>query len=160
MTDTPQDNPFQTPAAVLQDAATTATGEPLYRLAAVGIATFFGTPIAGAWVIVQNLKALGRSHEARNIWLMGIGLTLAIFVLGYFLPENTSGSPIAVGTVVGMYYLAKQTFGVTLERHLAAGGKLRSNWRAFGVALLFLLAVIAVILVVSFLLAYFFGVEL
>ncbi|KJK00908.1 hypothetical protein UB43_10900 [Pseudomonas sp. 21] len=160
MTDTPQDNPFQTPTAVLQDTATTATGEPLYRLAAVGIATFFGTPIAGAWVIVQNLKALGRRHESRNIWLMGIGLTLAILVLGYFLPENTSGTPIAVGTVVGMYYLAKQTFGVTVERHLVAGGQWRSNWRAFGISLLFLLAVIAVILVVSFFLVYILGVEL
>lgn len=160
MSDIPQENPFQTPAAALQDAATTATGEPLYRLAAVGIATFFGTPLAGAWVIVQNLKTLGRSHESRNIWLMGIGLTLAIFVIGYFLPENTSGTPIAVGTVVGMYYLAKQTFGVAVERHLDAGGQWRSNWRAFGISLLFLLAVIAVILVVSFFLVYTLGVEL
>jgi len=160
MTSTPQDNPFQTPAATLQDAATTATGEPLYRLAAVGIATFFGTPLAGAWVMVQNLKALGRRHESRNIWLMGIGLTLAIFVIGYFLPENTSGTPIAVGTVVGMYYFAKQTFGVAVERHHAAGGQWRSNWRAFGVSLLFLLAVIATILAVSFFLVYVLGAEL
>ncbi|MCP1623031.1 hypothetical protein [Pseudomonas nitroreducens] len=153
MTDTPQDNPFQTPAAVLQDAATTATGEPLYRLAAVGIATFFGTPIAGAWVIVQNLKALGRAHETRNIWLMGMGLTVGIFVLGYFLPDNVSGTPIAVGTVVSMYYFAKQTFGAAVEKHLAGGGQWRSNWRAFGVSLLFLLGVLAVLFGGAFLLA-------
>lgn len=153
MTTHQQENPFQTPTAVLQDAVTTTVGEPLFRLAAVGIATFFGTPIAGAWVIAQNLRALGRGPEARNIWLMGIGLTLGIFVLGYFLPENSSGSPIAIGTVVGMYYLAKQTFGVTLEQHLAAGGKLRSNWRAFGVSLLFLIGVLAVVFGGAFVLA-------
>jgi len=160
MTDTPQDNPFQTPTAVLQDAATTATGEPLYRLAAVGIATFFGTPIAGAWVVVQNLKALGRDSDLRNAWLMGLGFTLGIFILGYFLPDNISGTPIAVASVVGMYQFAKQSFGAALEQHLAGGGQWRSNWRAFGISLLFLLAVIAVILVVSFFLVYVFGVEL
>lgn len=153
MTDTSQGNPFQTPAAILQDAATTDTDEPLYRLAAVGIATFFGTPIAGAWVIVQNLKALRRGHEARNAWLMGIGLTLGIFLLGYFLPDNISGTPIAIASVFGMYQFAKQSFGVALERHLAGGGQWRSNWRAFGVSLLILLGVLAALFAGVFILS-------
>lgn len=153
MTDTPQDNPFQTPAATLHDTTTTSTGEPLYRLAAVGIATFFGTPIAGAWVVVQNLKALGRLDEVRKTWLMGLGFTIGMFVIGYFLPDNISGAPMAIATVVGMYQFAKQTLGATLDQHLASGGQWRSNWRAFGVSLLILLAVMAVVFGGAFVLA-------
>lgn len=155
MTTAPQDNPFQTPASVLQDAATTTTGEPLYRLAAVGIATFFGTPIAGAWVMAQNLKALNRGHEARKAWVIGICFTLGIFVFGYFLPDNISGTPIGIATLVGMYQFAKQSFGAALDQHLADGGTWRSNWRAFGVSLLILLATLALLFAGSFVLAYF-----
>ncbi|MDN6858397.1 hypothetical protein QO207_17545, partial [Pseudomonas sp. CAN2814] len=75
MTTAPQDNPFQTPAAALQDGPGVATGEPLYRLAAAGIATFFGTPVAGSWVIAQNLKRLNRPQEVQKAWMVGIGLT-------------------------------------------------------------------------------------
>ncbi|MGC4008731.1 MAG: hypothetical protein QM805_06950 [Pseudomonas sp.] len=153
MTDTQQDNPFQTPTADLQDGPSVATGEPLYRLAAVGIATFFGTPIAGAWVMVQNLKALGRLEEVRKAWMMGLGFTIGIFVIGYFLPDNISGAPMSIATVVGMYHFAKQTFGATLEQHAAGGGQWRSNWRAFGVSLLILAAVMAVVFGGAFVLA-------
>jgi len=145
MTTSPQDNPFQTPTAALQDGPAVATGEPLYRLAAVGIATFFGTPIAGAWVMVENLKALGRLDEVRKAWLMGLGFTIGMFVVGHFLPDNFSSTPMAVATVFGMYQFAKQTFGAAVEQHGGGGGQWRSNWRAFGVSLLFLLGVLAVI---------------
>ncbi|MFR0691680.1 hypothetical protein ACLUTX_19945 [Enterobacterales bacterium AE_CKDN230030158-1A_HGKHYDSX7] len=155
MTDTQQENPFQTPTAVLQEGPAAATGEPLYRLAAVGIATFFGTPIAGAWVMMQNLKALGCLEEVRKAWMMGLGFTIGIFVIGYFLPDNISGAPMSIATVVGMYQFAKQTFGVALEQHAAGGGQWRSNWRAFGVSLLILAAVMAVIFGGAFVLALF-----
>lgn len=153
MTTTPQENPFQTPTAALQDGPAVATGEPLYRLAAVGIATFFGTPLAGAWVMMQNLKALGRLDEVRKAWMMGLGFTIGIFVIGYFLPDNISGTPMAIASVVGMHQFAKQTFGAALEQHLAGGGQWRSNWRAFGVSLLILAAVMAVVFGGAFVLA-------
>lgn len=153
MTTTPQENPFQTPTAALQDGPAVVTGEPLYRLAAVGIATFFGTPLAGAWVMMQNLKALGRFDEVRKAWMMGLGFTIGIFVIGYFLPDNISGTPMAIASVVGMHQFAKQTFGASLEQHLAGGGQWRSNWRAFGVSLLILAAVMAVVFGGAFVLA-------
>jgi len=153
MPDTPQDNPFQPPTATLQDAAAATTGEPLFRLAAVGIATFFGTPIAGAWVMVQNLKTLGRLDDVRKAWLMGLGFTIGMFVIGYFLPDNISGAPMAIATVVGMYQFAKQTTGAALQQHSASGGAFLSNWRAFAISLLFLLAVMAAVFVAAFVLA-------
>lgn len=136
MTDTSQDNPFQTPAAALQDGPAVATGEPLYRLAAVGIATFFGTPVAGAWIT-------------------GIGALIAIFLLGMFLPDSVPATPINIAAVFGMYHYAKQHTGGAIEQHAAQGGQFASNWRAFGVSLLFLLAVMAVVFGGAFVLALF-----
>lgn len=146
----PKDNPFQTPAAVLQDSPTAATGEPLYKISAVGIATFIGTPVAGAWIIVQNLKRLGRPAEARNIWLTGIGLTLAMFVVGQLLPANISGMPMVIATLYVMVGLARQRFEPVLKQRATNASHFASNWRAFGVSLLFLLAVVVAVLVVSF----------
>lgn len=145
MTTQPQDNPFQTPAAVLRDAATTATGEPLYRLAAAGIATFFGTPVAGAWVITRNLKSLGRHDEMRKAWLTGIGIMVVIFIAAWFLPESVPATPINIAAVLAMHQYAKQTTGAALEQHSANGGSYLSNWRAFGVSLLFLIVIMAVV---------------
>ncbi|MDF3864802.1 hypothetical protein P3W53_10035 [Pseudomonas denitrificans (nom. rej.)] len=147
MTDTPQDNPFQTPAALLHDLPSIAAGASLYKISAVGIATFFGLPVAGAWVITQNLKRLGRPQEARSVWLTGIALTVAIFVIGQLLPANMSGMPMVIATLVFMVGLAKQRCESALKEHAAAAGRFASNWRAFGVSLLFLLGVLAVIFV-------------
>lgn len=155
MTDTQQKNPFQTPASPLHDLPSVATGASLYKISAVGIATFFGLPVAGAWVITQNLKQLGRPQEARNIWLTGIGLTVAIFVIGQLLPDNISGMPMAIATLFVMVGLARQRYEPALREHAAAAGKFASNWRAFGVSLLFLLAVMAMVFGGAFVLALF-----
>lgn len=157
MSTTPQDNPFQTPAATLQDASGIATGQPLYRLAAAGLATFFGTPVAGAWVIGQNLKRLGRQQEVQKAWLTGIGIMLLIFVVAWFLPDSFPAAPINIAAVFAMHQYAKQSTGEALDRHTASGGTFLSNWRALGVSLLFLLAVMAALFGLSLVFFYFLG---
>lgn len=152
MTSASQDNPFQPPTAALEETPA-ATGAPLYRLGAVGIATFFGTPVAGAWVMAQNLNRLGRHSQMRNAWITGVGAFIAIFLLGWFLPESVPATPINIAAVFGMYHYAKQHTGAALEQHASDGGTFLSNWRAFGVSLLFLLAVMAVVFGGAFLLA-------
>ena len=59
--DVQQDNPFQTPQADLQQAS--ASTLPLYRIAAVGLGTFLGTPLAGAWMLAHNLQLLGKQRD-------------------------------------------------------------------------------------------------
>ncbi|MDU4250804.1 hypothetical protein [Pseudomonas sp.] len=149
----PQDNPFQTPAAPLQDNSSPVPGEPLFRLAAAGIATFFGTPIAGSWVIAQNLKRLNRPQEVQKAWLVGIGITVLIFILSWFLPDNFPAAPINIAAVFAMHQYAKQNTADALDRHAAAGGSYLSNWRAFGVSLLFLIVIMAVVFGAAFVLA-------
>lgn len=152
MATSPQENPFQTPAARLQETPAIAEA-PLYRLAAVGIAAFFGTPLAGAWVMVQNLKRLGRYDQVRTAWFAGIGAFAAISLLAWFLPENVIFTPINLAAAAGMQQYAKQQIGTDMEQHRANGGAIASNWRAFGVSLLFLLALATAVFVVSFAIA-------
>ncbi|MFV3303994.1 hypothetical protein ACNFBT_01770 [Pseudomonas sp. NY15181] len=94
----PKDNPFRPPHASLLD---NPPRKPLYRLAAVGIATFFGTPVAGAWIIAHNLRCLGRHEQIRNVWLAGVGLFVVLSLIGWFLPDNFSAAPTTIAAVLG-----------------------------------------------------------
>lgn len=135
----PDNNPYRAPQADLI-APGPATG-PLYRLSAVGIATFFGTPLAGAYIATHNLRALGLQAQVRNTWWMAIGLFVFVMVIGYWLPDG-AGIGLTVAQVIGMHQYAKAQFGEAVQGH---AGPFRSNWRAFGISLLFLLAFLVVV---------------
>ncbi|MBD9415521.1 hypothetical protein IB234_13240 [Pseudomonas sp. PDM16] len=141
--DATPENPYRAPAAELLSTEDRAVG-PLYRMSAVGIATFFGTPLAGAYIMAHNLRALGQQDRVRNAWWMGIGLFALVMVIGYWLPDGASMG-LTVAQVIGMHQYAKSLYGEAVAGHL---GGFRSNWRAFGIALLFLLAFIVVLFTV------------
>lgn len=118
-------------------------GEPLYRLSAIGLGTFIGTPLAGAFLAAVNLRRLGRAQEVGKTWLVGLCLFVLLPVLGAILPENIPRSA-SVAQIFGMVYYAKSAFGPALDSHKAAGGAFISNWRAAGIGLLFMLVVLSV----------------
>ena len=64
------ENPFRPPEARLDEPDAT-HGEPLYRLSAIGLGTFIGTPLAGAFLAAVNLRRLGRAQEVGKTWLVG-----------------------------------------------------------------------------------------
>ena len=137
------ENPYRAPDAELLTVENRVTG-PLYRMSAVGIATFFGTPLAGAYIISRNLRALGLDEKVQGTWWMAIGLLVLVLVVGYWLPDS-AGMGLTVAQVIGMHQYAKSLFGVAVAGHV---GVFRSNWRAFGIALLFLLAFLVVVFAV------------
>lgn len=145
-----QENPFQTPAAPLQEAPPSTTGKPLYRLAAVGLATFIGGPLGGAWIINQDLKRLGQSSGRKAAWLTAIGITLLMMLISGYLPDNTPAIPLNVATAFAMHYYGKHYFGAALDRHAAEGGAFHSNWRAAGIGLLGALVLFVVMAAVTF----------
>lgn len=141
-------NPYRAPDAELLGAENRVVGS-LYRMSAVGIATFFGTPLAGAYIITRNLRALGRGEQVRSVWGMAAGIFTAFMLVGYWLPENAGGFGLTIAQVVGMHFYAKSLFGEAVSGH---AGPFLSNWRAFGVALLYLLAVIVALVPIGLLL--------
>lgn len=139
---TEAENPFQTPAAELL--APTATSEHLrlYSIPGVGLATFFGTPLAGAYVTAANLKAMGRGGETGKLWAIAVGFFVAIMVAGALLPENVPAVVFGVVQVIGMNAYARQLFGPQVDQHKLANGAFFSLWRSVGIGLLFMLGFI------------------
>lgn len=137
-------NPFQPPTATLHDSDTQIGSTRLYSLAAVGWATLLGSPLAGAFIIMKNLRSLGRTAEVAQVWMMASGAFVVLLGLGMVLPDNLSTTGITVAQVMGMYFYAKTLFEVSVRQHRERGWAFHSNWRAAGVGLLFLLGLLVV----------------
>lgn len=144
--DVQQSNPFQTPQADLQQATTNQA--PLYSIAGVGLATFIGTPLAGAWLLAHNLQLLGKADRVAMVWGISIALLLVTLVLAFVLPEEVPALPFAIAQLMAMIMLAKSLMEAELKQHTEAGGVYLSNWRAAGIGLLFTLAVAALMFAV------------
>ncbi|AWB64951.1 hypothetical protein C2869_00175 [Saccharobesus litoralis] len=117
----------------------------LYKVVSIAVATFFGSSIAGGYLMSQNFRRLGRDTEAQYSLYGGIALTLLLFVISFLLPDNVSGSTLTtiIPTII-MQQIAKHRLQNDLDTHIAANGELESGWKAFGISLLFL-AIIALI---------------
>jgi hypothetical protein len=134
-------NPFQPPQAGLQ--LVTTSPLPLYRLSAVGLATFLGTPLAGAWLLAHNLQLLGRADRVAMVWATSVALLLVTLVLAFVLPEEVPAMPFAIAQLAAMMVLAKNLMEADIKQHTEAGGAFLSNWRAAGVGLLFTIGLAA-----------------
>ncbi|WP_204325150.1 hypothetical protein, partial [Stenotrophomonas maltophilia] len=73
-----------------------------YRLSAIGLGTFIGTPLAGAFLAAVNLRRLGRAQEVGKTWLVGLCLFVLLPVLGAILPENIPSIGFTVAQIFGM----------------------------------------------------------
>lgn len=115
---------------------------PTYRLFTpdeVGIATFLGSPLAGGFLMMQNLKRLGRPSLA-PLW-MGLLGTLLSIVVGLLVPY---GGGLGLALVFVMRHLAQTQQGPTVLRHRELGGRYESPWTAAVVGLVSFLMVFSV----------------
>ena len=141
------ENIYKTPDAELIDQANQeALDYKLYKVSGIGIATLFGTPIAGGLLMSKNYKMLGNITAANQAILYSIIGTLAIIAIAALIPEswNVPSSVFSAPQLVVMILLAKQLQERHILQHQLKGGKLASNWKAFGIGFLVLLALIAI----------------
>ena len=152
-------NPYAPPNADVRDVTDLAVRSALtFRLFSPGqiaLATFLGSPMAGAWFISSNLKALARPDEAQRALLFGVAGTIFVLVIAFLLPENLPNSIFPVIYTVAVHAVAKSLFAKTIAEHTSAGGSLGSGWRVVGVSLLILLALLVVLFAVLLLLDLF-----
>ncbi len=105
----------------------------LFDSTAVGLATFFGTPIAGTILMAINYRRLGKAGQAAAAVLIGIVVTGLAVLLGHFMPQAAAFG-IAAALFVGMKGAAQSIQGAAVAEHLREGGSLASNWTAFGLS--------------------------
>jgi hypothetical protein len=125
---------------------------PAYKLfdpTAVSLATFFGTPVAGATLMFVNDRRMHRTTGSSIILLGSIVVTGAIILLAWNIPQAVS-SVFAILLVIAMRYVAAAFQGKAIAEHVARGGKLASKWAAFGVGVIFLVVIFLVAFVVIF----------
>ncbi|MFV9682494.1 hypothetical protein ACNFD4_07340 [Pseudomonas sp. NY15367] len=139
-------NPFQTPQADLQQATT--NQQPLYSIAGIGVATFIGTPLAGAWLLAHNLQLLGQANRVAMVWGISVALLLVTLVLAVVLPDEVPALPFAIAQLMVMIMLAKNLQEADLKQHADVGGAFLSNWRAAGIGLLFTIGMAALMFAV------------
>jgi len=136
--------PEQTPSYTLFDAN------------AVALATFFGSPVAGASLMALNDRRLGHARRAVITLVLAVAATALVILLGWNIPQGFS-VPIAIGLVIGMQRTAVSVQGAAVEDHLQRGGRLGSKWPAFGMGMAFLVGIFAVIFLAVFIPTYIAG---
>lgn len=147
------DEIYKTPDSELTNAANSASDYSLYKMSAIGIATFFGSALAGGYIARRNLINLNEHAKGNNILYISAAITFSILLIAVLVPEdvNIPGAVFTVVQLVAMLQLSKAWFGEDVERHRQNGGKFYSNWRAFGISLLVLVGVLAVVIPLAFL---------
>jgi len=138
---------FETkPATKPLSPAVPAPSYSLFDYQGVGLATFFGTPLAGSILMALNYRRLGNARAAAKMIGGGIVITALSMILGHAVPSSMA-MPLAVGVMLAMVNGAKALQGPLVEEHARLGGKLVSRWAAFGIGVAvlvpFLLAAVA-----------------
>jgi hypothetical protein len=143
-------NPFQPPSEHADGTAQVVTsndsrGLKMYNPNQVGLASFIGSPMAGAWLIGSNFATIGRHGERTKTLLAGFVATLVVFALASALPDGFPGTVVALGYTFGLREAARRLQARDIAHVLVTGGTQHSAWRAAGVGFLCLLVVLVVV---------------
>lgn len=127
-------------------------GEPppaykLFNASAVTLATFLGSPLAGAFLIALNFHRLNRKRAANVAILLGVIGTASLFGIAFVLPEGIPPLLIGLPPLILMNSLAKFIQGKELQLHAVRHGQLGSRWVAAGIALICLALVFILLFV-------------
>jgi hypothetical protein len=140
-------NPYSPPVAPVDDVASPGT---LYSPRQIYVASFLGSPIAAAWFIHRNFMTLG--NESRTLPTLGLGFaaTVAVIVIGFYLPSHFPNVVLPVTYSFAVYQYALFLFKGAYNKQLTEGGRTGSWWIVIGVSLLAALALIGAVLAVAF----------
>ncbi len=133
---------YQTPEADLeQDDPSKSYDYKLYKISGIGIATMVGTILAGGYLMSVNHRRLGNTDKAKSTLLYSFLAFVGILVIAFLIPEdlNIPDVVFTVAQVAAMVAIAQQWFDAPIREHRANGGLLASNWKAFGISLLFMI---------------------
>jgi len=126
---------------------------PLYDSNAVWIASFFGTPTAGGWLMFLNERHMGRT--GRGVLLLAATAVVTGFaiLLGYSIPQSSAGV-FAILLVMATGWLARVTEAKELAAHVARGGPLASKWKAFWTGVTFFVLIFGTMFIAFFIPTY------
>lgn len=143
-------NPYAPPASDV-DAPVPPTPEGtfpglLFSPRQIAIAAFFGTPMAGIYLLQANYRVMGSPAAANKVSALGLLVSAALLAMLMRFPTSPSlGVNIFAATLLS--WIAERTQGEKFRRHVDTGGARGSNWRVLAVVIGTIVAVLAVVYV-------------
>ena len=113
----------------------------LHSLNAITLATFLGSPVAGAILMSLNYRRMGKPGPATVTLVLGILGTILLLGISMILPDRSPASLLAIGNVLAMWFIASKLQGDDIMYHEVVGGKIASRWKAAGIGILGLIIV-------------------
>jgi hypothetical protein len=113
----------------------------LFSPAAVAVATYSGTPMAGFLLLALNYRRLGKSMRAAMAAAFGMTMTLLAVLCWLLLPYFWSAL-LCLILLVGTRLTAARLQGEAVAMHVSRGGRLASKWTAFAVGVVCLCALL------------------
>ena len=109
----------------------------LFDSNAVGLATFFGSPVVGGSLMALNYKRMGQTGKAVLTFVLATVVTALVVLVGWNTKPGATGA-IGVVLFIAMQQLARVLQGPAVNRHVQEGGALGSKWTAFWLGIAFL----------------------
>ncbi len=120
-------------------------GLKLYSQKAIGLATFIGSPLAGAYLIRENYLSLNKPDEAKKSLIIGIISTLILFSGIFLIPESIIDkfpNQILPAIYTGLIYLiVEKIHGSILKQHEENKNEFHSKWKAARIGLISLVII-------------------
>ncbi|WP_428264990.1 hypothetical protein [Haliangium sp.] len=114
----------------------------LYTAGQIVAATFIGAPLAGAWLMRSNYRALGNPSAAGKALGLGLLATAAVIALAFVVPDKFPNSLIPALYCAVMAAMVKWGQGEQLARHTKLGGERPSHWGVAATGVVSLLALL------------------
>ena len=121
-----------------------APGYRLFDSGAVGLGTFFGSPVVGGLLMASNYRHWGQMGKAVLTVVVTTAVTALIVLATWNLKPGATGI-FGVLLFIAMQQIAKLLQGKAVEAHVREGGVLGSKWIAFWMGIAFLVVVFVVI---------------
>lgn len=123
------------------------SGYKLYSTKSVVIATIFGTPLAGGYLMAKNYERLNNKPNARRTMIYTFLFVVVWSFIAHLVSEDLPSTVFSTSALIAMWQSMKQFQGALLEKHRLSEGAFESSWKAFGISLIFAVAILLLVVV-------------
>jgi uncharacterized membrane protein len=104
----------------------------LYSSESILIATFFGGPLVGGYLIAENFKIMGEMEKAKQTWVFAIlGISVLLGFVEFIKNFSTFWYMIPLTYTAMTYLPMKWLQGNKIKAHMLQGGQMHKGDRVF-----------------------------
>lgn len=109
----------------------------IYKTGSIAIATLFGGPFVGCYMLAENFKVFGRKTAAAVTWVLTVLIFISVQFLAYFSIFYQVPGIAFLAVYCILYFVAARFFQVKdINRHIDNGGDIHTNKRVLIITLI------------------------